>query len=315
MPQATFLLPARARFGGQRLSHEAARALGRADSHRAEQGDRAQLRRHFTLVPDHWPLAALARRVDANDAETACWLRADPAHVRPDINGARLLACGDGLQLTRQDVDALLPALKPVFGDVGFPIDAPVPGHWYLRLPREARPPAFAEPSQALGGDVSEQVPEGDAGRRWRVLLSEAQVVLHNHPHNDRRIAEGRPAVNSLWFWGGGILPDVVRTTHARAWSDDETLRALAHGATAAEALPARFEWAGADALVDLRHLRDVVAFEQDWLEPARRAVGRAGLDAIVLDFADGHVAHLAPRQRWRFWRKPLARLAPDDPS
>src|SRR3546814_13527139 len=72
--------------------------LGRAD--RAQSGDdgrRAQLRRHFRLTPDHWPMAALTRQMDAGDAAGAAWLRADPSYVRPDINGARLLAIGAAL--------------------------------------------------------------------------------------------------------------------------------------------------------------------------------------------------------------------------
>ena len=103
----TFLLPARIRFGGQALSHGLAKALGRADRTQGEPGERAQLLRHFELLPRGWPVAAITRAFDANDAASATWLRADPAYVRPDINGARLLACGDafvrGHVLVRRD--------------------------------------------------------------------------------------------------------------------------------------------------------------------------------------------------------------------
>src|SRR3546814_4888309 len=78
--------------------------LGRAD--RAQSGDdgrRAQLRRHFRLTPDHWPMAALTRQMDAGDAAGAAWLRADPSYVRPDINGARLLAIGAALGMDEED--------------------------------------------------------------------------------------------------------------------------------------------------------------------------------------------------------------------
>src|SRR3546814_2851149 len=95
--------------------------LGRAD--RAQSGDdgrRAQLRRHFRLTPDHWPMAALTRQMDAGDAAGAAWLRADPSYVRPDINGARLLAIGAALGMDEEDRTAFLPALRPLFGDAGF---------------------------------------------------------------------------------------------------------------------------------------------------------------------------------------------------
>ena len=309
MTRITFLLPARERFSGQRLSDATGRALGRADRRDAAAGSREQLRRHFALLPDRWPLAALARRVDAVDADDACWLRADPAHIRPGINGATLLACGDGLALTDEETEALLRPLRPLFGDSGFPIDAPLPTHWYLRLPREARIPAFAEPAEALGDDVFEHLPEGDDGRRWRALLSEAQVILHNHPANAARMAAGKLTVNSLWFWGGGVLPDRVSSPHARLQSDDEPARALAHGTVQVEPLPPGYVRPGDGLLADLRSTRDLDALEREWLQPALRDVAAGVLERLQLDFADGHVADITRGQRWRFWRKPVNRL------
>ncbi len=311
MDRATLLLPAAARFGGQRLGGAIARALGRADRAPAgEGGRRAQLLRHFELVPNHWPLAALTRQADAGDAAGAAWLRADPAYVRPDINGARLLAIGEPLALTGEDVTAFLPALRPLFGDAGFPIDAPAPSRWYLRLPAGTKLPAFAEPEDALGADLFEHLAEGSEGRRWRVLLGEAQVVLHNHPWNQRRAAQGKPAVNSLWFWGGGALPDFVRSPHAAVHSDVEAARALARAADIDRPLPSRFDaTTGADAVFDLTAQRDLAALERDWLLPALAALADGTLRALALDLEDGSAFELARGQRWRFWRRPQARL------
>ena len=309
MAHVAFLLPARERFGGQRLSPQTARALGRADRRDGIAGARAQLRRHFTLIPDHWPLAAVTRQADAGDAAGATWLRADPAHVRAGINGATLLACGDGVGLAPEETAALLQPLRPLFGDAGFPIDAPRPGRWYLRMAREAKPPVFTEPSDALGSDVFEHLPEGDAGRRWRSLLSEAEVILHNHPLNIRRAAEGRLAVNSLWFWGAGVLPDHVSARRARLQSDDEVARALAHGGTAVEALPGQYGHADGEVLVDLRALRDLAHIDRDWLQPALQDVASGRLDGLELDLADGHIIGFERRQRWRVWRRSSERL------
>lgn len=309
MAHVALLLPAREGFGGQRLSPQTARALGRADRRDETAGARAQLRRHFSLIPDHWPLASLTRRVDAEDAAGACWLRADPAHVRAGINGATLLACGDGVGLTPEETAALLQPLRPLFGDTGFLIDAPRPGHWYLRLPREAKLPRFTEPSEALGTDVFEHLPEGDVGRRWRSLLSEAEVVLHNHPLNARRAGEGRLAVNSLWFWGGGVLPDHASARRARLQSDDEVMGALGHGSAAVESLPGQYGHAEDDLLVDLRALRDLAQIDRDWLQPALQDVASGRLEGLELDLADGHIIGFERRQRWRVWRRPCERM------
>lgn len=311
MATATLLLPARRRLGAQ-LPDWLATALGRADAvPDGGEGERAQLLRHFDLVPRGWPVAALTRSRDAADAATAQWLRADPAWIRPDINGARMFACGEGLQLSREDVDALLPSLRTLFGDAGFPIDAPDPSRWYLRLPEGARLPSFPDPEETLGADMVGVFADiGDASdpgmRRWRVLLNEAQVVLHNHPWNERRAAAGKPPVNSLWFWGGGRLPDRVATAHAQVGSDDALLQSLAANAgVPVRGLPSRLEAGDVDGLWDLRDMRDLAAMDMDWLQPAHAALMRRDIDRLHLDFADGSAYLLSRSQRWRFWRKP----------
>lgn len=305
MATATLLLPERGRLTGAPLTGDVARLLARADRGSHDAGERAQLRRHFTLTPDHWPVAALTRQMDAGDSAGASWVRADPAFVVPDMQGARMMAYGEALGVGDEDVAALLPALKPMFGDAGFLLDAPVPSRWYLRLSPEAKLPAFAEPAEVLGDDLFDHLPEGDLGRRWRALLTEVQVVLHQHPWNAERAALGKPAINSLWFWGGGTPPLDVRSPHVQVRSRESLLQALgkAAGADAGDD-------ALVDALVDLRHLRSLEQFCVDVVQPLLAAMRRGELARLVLDFQDGERFDLLPGQRWRFWRRPLAQLA-----
>ncbi len=308
MAAATFLLPPAVRVGRQRLDADILLALGRADrsmhpgSHR-----RAQLLRHFDLSPPGWPLAALTRQADIGDAGSDGWLRVDPAYVRPDINGARLLAFGDALALDDEDAAALSPALRQVFDEAGIFFDAPLPSHWYLRLARDATLPAFADPEQALGEDIFDHLPQGEPGRRWRALLSEAQVVLHNHPWNARRAAAGKPPVNAVWFWGAGVLPEETHTVHALLRSDDEVACALAQAACVVQPLPPCFAGAAHDEVFDLATIRDPAMLVDAWLRPALAAVRDGSLRWLELDFEDGEVMQIEPRQRWRLWRKPLA--------
>lgn len=309
MASATLLLPERARFGGQRLRPDLAKAFGRAEF---EPDAGEPLSRVFDILPRGWPVAAVTRQRDAGDATGNAWLRADPAHIRPDINGARLLAYGAALALTPQESAELLRPLRPLFGDAGFPIDAPTPSRWYLRLPREAKLPAFASPDEALGADLFEHLPEGPEGRRWRALLSEAQVVLHNHPVNAQRASVGKPAVNSLWFWGAGVLPDHVTSPYTVVLSDDEAVQAFASLARAsALPLPASWGTAGGDRLFDLRHVRDLARLQSDWIAPALQDVRGREIHSLTLHFADGARRVFRAGQRWRFWRRPVATLAP----
>jgi len=305
----TLLLPPASRFAGILLPPALANALGRADRTQTGSGESARLARHFDLLPRGWPAAALTRLLDAgeDDARHGAWLRADPAHIRPDINGARLLGIGANLGMEQADVDALLPALRPLFGDAGFQLDAPHPSRWYLRLPREAKLPAFASPDEALGDDVFDHLPSGNEARRWRALESEVQITLHNHPHNTARLAAGKVPVNALWFWGGGMLPDAVSAAVPNVYSDDlAVLGAARLGGLQGKPLSA-FQMSAGDALVDLRGQRDARALVERWLLPA---AADAGKRATTFDFADGLAFALRPNQRWCFWRKPLSDLS-----
>lgn len=298
-PALTVLLPERRRFAGQPVGVETGKWLARADRLAdGEAGERAQLLRHFDLLPRGWPMAAITRQRDAGDAALHQWLRADPAHVRPDMTGARVLAIGE-LGLSHDDAQALLAPLRPLFGDLGFQLSAPVPSRWYVALPPGAKLPAFAPPEDVLGDDLLSHLPEGPDGRRWRALLNEAQVVLHNHPVNEARVAAGRPAVNSLCFWGAGRLPDQVRCPYTGVASNDPELLSLAQLAGVANT-------ADGPQLLDLRQVRDWSAVEQRLLPGLREL----GADEVQLDFADSARYSLKAAQRWRFWRRPLARLA-----
>jgi len=286
-----------------------ATAIGRAERLPAsEAGQRAQLERHVALLPRRWPMAAITRQLDVGDAAGAHWLRADPAYVEADLNAGRMLACGN-LGLTATEAEALLRPLRPVFGDAGFAISAPVPERWYVQLPAGAKLPDFHDPEQVLGDDLLEHLPSGDTGRRWRALLNEAQVLLHNHPLNAERRARSRTPVNSLWFWGGGGLPDHVEMRVRRVVTDTVDMAALA-GLAGVEVLPLgegpdRVLAEPASTLLDLRRLGDGESLQGDWLLPAVAALASGTLDTMLFDLVDGTGYRLTRPQRWRFWRRP----------
>jgi len=286
------LLPERRRI--LHASPALAKLLGRADFLPAgDAGERAQLQRHFEVIPRGWPIAAITRQRDAGDAGDRTWLRADPVFVQAEAAGARLQGWGK-LGLDKHEVADFLAVLQPAFGEAGMALDAPVPERWYLALQPGAPLPEFAPAAESLGGDLLSLLPQGPEGVGWRALLDEAQVLLHPHPGNAARIAAGRPPVNALWFWGAGKLPNQAKALASGVLTQDEELAAL----SALAGLPPSGENARG-ALVDLRPLRD-----PQRLESILRDALEEGLEPL-LDFADGTRYQLRPSQRWRFWRKP----------
>lgn len=251
--------------------------------------------------------AALTRRIDApHDVAGAAWLRADPAHVRLEPVSARLLAVGS-LALDAHEVEELLRTLKPVFGDEGMVLDAPSARRWYLRLPQGARLPAFSAPEEALGSDLGLHLPGGDEGRRWRRLFNEVQVILHQHPVNAARAARGRAAVNALWFWGAGALPDRVLGALDELHGLDPVLAAAADLAgirvEPLDSVNAALQ--APRVLLDLRHVRQAEVLESAWIEPARRALHARRIGQLELRWLDGRRHLVLPGDLWRIWRRP----------
>ena len=289
MSALTLLLPARTTINS---TLQLARWLARGDRlPDAKPGREAQLRECFEFLGASLPAAALTRSLDASDAASALWLRADPCHVAVDAVAVRMLACGD-IGLSQDESEELARALRPLFGDAGFPLERATPDRWYLRCPRESKLPRFASPDEVLGDDLLRHLPSGDNERQWRSLFNEAQVILHNHPINIERVRRDLPAANSLWFWGAGMLPEWVRAPYTRVASEDAAAVALAKLAKIAVAN------AGAT-------LADLSANEALLIDTANATIPGVGdFSSIDLRFSSGERFRYKAWHRWRFWRR-----------
>ncbi len=308
MPSALALwLPSRARLAsltdGARFA-VLERALARGDAGRA---DSVLLSRHVDHGPGPWPAAAITRALDVGDAADATWLRADPAFAQAELSRARLLAIGE-MGLDADDAEAFRRALAPLFGDEGFELSTPHPARWYLRALSGARLPRFVSAAEALGADLHDVMPSGEDAARWHRLLNETQMLLHAHPRNESRASRGLVPVNSLWFWGAGSLPTRLRARFARVASRDPELLGVAR-LSGARVCELESLWLGrveGDAVIDLRHLRDLAALEREVLTPALAGLGKT-FDAVTLALGEHDTVMLTRGAMRRFWRRARA--------
>lgn len=298
------LLPPMARGGGDPAFR---RWLAHGDRLPDLQDARATLLRElFHFAGDAVPAAALRHLCHAGDAGTGAWLCADPAWVRSEATGARLMACPMA-DVSADEATQLAAALRPLFGDAGVPLSIDTPAAWCLHLVHDAPRATFIPPVDALGANLIDCLPGGEAGRLWRRLFNEAQVALHAHPVNAARLDSGKQPVNALWFWGAGSLPGAVETGVQTVASVDDVVRGLAKlgGAVRIEPLPEALETshrAGA-ALLDLdmpghtEHMDGWLASFQRWLRERR-------FETVAITFAGGERFRLRHAHRLRFWRR-----------
>ena len=137
-------------------------------------------------------------------------------HISPSRDGAVLIPAND-LALTRDHSDALFEAAQSLFANTGFSIAPCSVTHWRVALPDNYAP---VLPSAQLVSTttVNEWWRQDLAGRPWRRLANELQMLWFDHPVNQERHEQGQVPVNSVWLFGGAhrsqfdIKPDVSLT-------------------------------------------------------------------------------------------------------
>lgn len=269
----------------------------------------------------HFPAAAL-RKVGAGGTAQGEWICLDPVRWQVSAEGVTLDDPAK-LELDAAESAELLAVVQPLFADWG-ELSASAPGRWELRL-RKAVALETLSLHAAIHQPIDPTLPGGADGTAWRLLLAEAQTLLHAHPVNRRREAAGRPSANSLWPWGQGSLPHAVPATYTAVWSDDPVVAGLcAHAGIAWAGSPVRHQPDSGRRLAILDHLAApartldalawraaLLAIERDWLLPAVKALKRgqhAELrligtrlgrqpETVAFDLKRGGLL--------RFWRKP----------
>ncbi len=109
--------------------------------------------------------------------------------------------------LSRSDSGLLIDALKEQV------VDAPVtfhPGGGYHNLMFIKSPPIagkLSPPNELIGEGIRRFMPEEN--RELIFVMNQAQIILHNHAYNRKRVADNEDPVNSIWFWGNGKLPSL----------------------------------------------------------------------------------------------------------
>ena len=253
---------------------------------------------HYTTAS--LPVAALTRHWLAGDAGDANWLCADPVWIQPDMTGVRLMAYAQ-MQLSMEEALRFTETLSPVFAQAGMQLEVSTPEHWHLRLSKDTSVPHFSTPEQALGEDLYTHLPAGTEGRRWRVLLNDIQMLLHQHPVNAARRAARKPQVSSVWFWGSGILPAKLHSLFDGVFTEHMLLKALAAhaGLSHLHCSPKNLASASAGWLIDL-HGESMTRIECYWW-PSLWALMRH--QTLVLRFASGERWLHQPWHRLRLWR------------
>jgi hypothetical protein len=277
------------------------------------------------------PVAPLSWLADTGEPATQYLLRADPVHLRADQSSLRLFDA-HSFSLAQDEADALVASINDFNAAHGWQLHAPHPQRWYLGVPQVPDISARA-PAQVAGQDIDPFLPAGTDARHWHAMMNELQMLLHDHPVNIAREARGEPAINSLWFWGGGKLPGTLTPQLNALYSDHPLAMGLAqHAGVPRHAVPAD----ASELLANMPHgqvvvlldglewpahyndiegwLDELQQLERAWFAPVLAAAQQGGQASLVIDACQCIRFHTGRRAQRAFWKRQYpfeARLQP----
>ncbi|MFO7593295.1 MAG: hypothetical protein R6X15_04520 [Pseudomonadota bacterium] len=268
------------------------------------------------IVSPELPVAPLSAHGDGLEVSDGWWLHADPVHMVADRDQLYLSA-SEILEVTQSEADSVVAELNHLYQDEGWKFAAPSPQRWYLRLPQALA--MHTIPTQAaMGRPVGEVLPQGDDALYWQRVMTEIQMVLHTSPINDRRSEAGLLELNSLWFWGGGELPQAdFQPGFSRVVADDPLVKGLArlHGLLVESADTASMEVASGEKILWQARMESLGSSEQVLFAPLLNMLQTGKLDEVVIMLPElGRWRIERPALR-RWWRriKPLASLLKEE--
>ncbi len=276
----------------------------------------------FGIEPEEMlPVAALTHVSDRKKSpvDDYFWLRSDPVTLWADMAQVFMTSHGfaDLDPFERNEIEN---CIRTVLMEEGIDLHADHPERWCIALnkPLEFE---FTSLDDALGMDLADALPAHPQARFWRRILNEIQVALHNCPVNIRRRQAGRQEINSVWFWGGGFIPeaaphDLIDTVY----SNNPVTRGLAiindcRLKGQRRAAQGGFNQDGRSILIDWIAASQYAIEELEQLENlTRQLVKLADQNRLVLHIyaGDGEGRIYNRRSHRRFWKRkaPLTRLA-----
>lgn len=297
----------------------------RAESAPVESLD-AWLCSAFGLQPNSsgdWPIAPLLAAQEISQGKDGFWLRADPVHLRPDrsrlvLFGAQMLA------IEACEATALAASFNELYSPDGWQLFVAAPDRWYLRLPYS---PEISTTSLAKvhGHDIDGFLPQGRDASKWHGLMNEIQMLFHAHAINEARATLGKPTINSLWFWGGGIFPKQINSEYCTVCADTLLPRALAEAAGVETCILDQLDYENGNpesglgdkglvviedciAALQQAEMQDWCAaherLEKTWWQPLLKRYETGKLDSLIIHPMAGVRYFLGGKRWWSGWRR-----------
>jgi hypothetical protein len=257
-----------------------------------------------------YPSAAVTRTGDSFERARDFWLHLQPMHFMAGLDRLTAVMLHGSSSVARAELAELEPIIGSHLRSAGMQLVTTSQGDWLVHVDRvldlQTAPPEIAATSA-----LEQAMPKGRDAPALRRLMTELQMLLHEHPVNVERTRRGLPEINAVWFHGAGEIRDLQRYALPQAFGDDLYLRGiyrLNDSEVTAAPLDARALLARLSSrAVAVVAAADVDVLEAAWIAPLSRALtaGAIARLEIVIDLCGVTVPRPALLKFWRGPRVP----------
>jgi hypothetical protein len=242
----------------------------------------------------------------SRDERDGCWLKATPLNFAAGLSDLAASTLPSAHAVSDEERMQLGEALGTHLRSAGFHLDV-VGGQWVVRAPEVLN--AMTRHPELAVLNLEGAMPTGPDARALRRLMAELQMLLHEHPVNQRRARAGAPEVNAIWLHGLGSVAHVQSVELPQAFGEEPYLRGLykLHGRPVQAPLHSAGELLAripgrALVVVDAPTLR---VLETRWLDPLVRALRAGRIASLEVILARWRI-RLDRLASFKFWRRPL---------
>ncbi len=273
----------------------------------------AMLCQQFGLTEDgDFPIAAISAAADGLAVDNAYWLRAEPVHFEMQRDCFSLSEPAPLLVAPEHSM-LMIASLNQHFVQDGLVFYIGQSGAWYLRADKVMQM-TTSLPSVAMDKNVHHFMPQGVDSAKWKSILNEVQMLLHEHPANAMREINRELAVNSIWLSGGGVMPSFKSLPYDvdLSLTDDVLNQGLAQWAK----IPNQNAPKNLDEVLQKKsqHVRLQLPLNSQvdsvWFEPLFSGLKNKQIEQITLNlgfYEKTLVAVIKPLDAYKFWRKAQA--------
>jgi hypothetical protein len=255
------------------------------------------------------PSALLAALGLDLESDSNHWLRAQAIHLAAGLNEVTLVPLRGEAALTAEECETLTPVLNEHLAASGVRIHRTSSNDWLIES-SQGWDATTVTAQFALDHEWSEVLPQGRDAGQLRRLMTELQMLLHEHPVNQRRSAQGMPTANAVWFWGNGRAQKSASAQNAACMGANVYLQGLCrlHAWTCPTEVSAELlitKCAQIRQVIGIADVSSLDELESKWLAPLVAALKQGSFDRLrlILDTWEIDI------DRWQlraFWRRDL---------